>query len=197
MTQTANFEIPPAAHFRHKLTVAEFEALSRSGSLPEGKRFELLEGEIYEMATMGDEHVGGIAGLTEELVLKLFKQLKVIVQCPIRLEQNDSQPEPDFALVYKERYSGGIPHARDLALIIEISDSSLDKDRSLKLPIYAREGIPEVWIANVNTVNVSTAQLEVYSEPVRGEYRSRRIYDAGQAVAPLAFSDVPIEWWAK
>ena len=100
-------------------------------------------------------------------------------------------------MVYKERYQGGVPHARDLALVIEISDSSLDKDRSLKLPIYAREGIPEVWIANVNAVNVSTAQLEVYSEPVRGEYRSRRIYDEGQAVAPLAFADVPIEWWVK
>ena len=192
MTQTVNFEIPPAAYFRHKFTVTEFEALSRSGSLPEGKRFELLEGELYEMATMGDEHVGGIAGLTEELVLKLFKQVKVIVQCPIRLEDSSSQPEPDFALVYKERYGGGIPHARDLALVIEISDSSLDKDRSLKLPIYARENIPEVWILNVNT-----AQLEVYSEPLKGEYRSRRIYDSGQAVAPLAFAEVQIEWWVN
>ena len=192
MTQTVNFEIPPAAYFRHKFTVTEFEALSRSGSLPEGKRFELLEGEIYEIPKMGDSETGLLICLNETLILKLFKQVKVIPRCPIRLEQNDSQPEPDFALVYQEHYMGGIPHARDLALVIEISDSSLDKDRSLKLPIYARENIPEVWI-----LNVSTAQLEVYSEPHKGEYRSRRIYDSGQAVAPLAFAEVQIEWWVN
>jgi Uma2 family endonuclease len=192
MTQTVNFEIRPAAYFRYRLTVTEFEALSRSGALPEGKRFELLEGELYEMVTMGESHTGLVINLNSELAVKLYKLARVSPQCPIQLEQNDSQPEPDFALVYPERYVGGIPHARDLALVVEISDSSLDKDRSLKLPIYAREGIPEVWI-----LNVSTAQLEVYSEPLRGEYRSRRIYDSGQSVAPLAFAEVQIEWWVK
>ncbi len=86
MTQTVNFEIPPAAHFRHKITVAEFAALSRSGSLPEGKRFELLEGEIYEMATMGESHTGLIIGLNGELTVKLYKLAKVSPQCPIWLE---------------------------------------------------------------------------------------------------------------
>lgn len=192
MTQSVYHNSNPLeGMFRHKFTVEEFERMSEVGTFPEGKGFELLLGEIYEMATMGDEHVGRIAGLNEELILKLRNRAKVIPQCPIRLERKDSQPEPDFAIVYREKYTGKMAHARDIALVIEISDSTLEKDRTIKLPLYALEGIPEVWI-----LNVATQQLEVYTEPQKGEYRSRRIYDSSQPVAPLEFADVQIDWWA-
>ena len=76
---------------------------------------------------------------------------------------------------------------RDVLLLIEVSDTSLEFDRGEKLACYAAAGIPEVWIANVRA-----RQIEGYSDPVDGVYRSRRVVTAEGSISPLAFPDLEL-----
>ncbi len=96
-------------------------------------------------------------------------------------------PEPDISLAVEREdfYAGRRPLASDVFLLVEVSDSSLRKDRKLKLRIYAEAGISEYWI-----VNLVDDGIEVYAEPVDGRYASSRMFRSGEAIAPLAFPDV-------
>ena len=90
----------------------------------------------------------------------------------------NSEPEPDYVIARydAEQYAAGHPTGADIILLIEVSDSSLDKDRNYKLPLYAASGIPEYWI-----VNLAERQFEVYTAPSdEGEYGQTKIYGDGQ-----------------
>ena len=100
-----------------------------------------------------------------------------------------SHPEPDITLLKwrDDFYRSRLPGPEDVLLIIETSDSSLSKDRNLKLPMYARHGIPKVWIENI-----PDHVLEAYRNPVNGEYTESRIYRPGETIAPQAFPDLEL-----
>ena len=109
----------------------------------------------------------------------------VRVQSPVGLSP-DSAPEPDVAVLAPEGdfYETELPSAEDVYLAVETSLSSLGYDRSTKLSIYARAGVPEVWI-----VNVDEGQLEVHREPQNGFYRVRLLLRLGEPVTPAAVPD--------
>jgi Uma2 family endonuclease len=186
---TATLEPPSQdAIAPHRFSAAEYHKMHESGVFPDGQRTQLIRGEIYFMAAMGAAHYRAIRVLNKALSKKYGDISSVVPQAPIIL-WDDSEPEPDFALVSLE-WVNDPPFARDVLLTIEISDSTLKFDRNKKLAEYARSGIPETWI-----LNLIDAQLEVYRQPSGEQYLQLQILKPEMPIAPLFAPDVPLEWW--
>ncbi len=142
-------------------TVAEYEVMLEAGVVPPDSKTELLAGIITEKMGTGSVHDYIVGKLMELFVVRLAALHVVRVQSPIELRPH-SRPEPDLWI----SKPGTGPHrdatitAADLALVVEVADSSLQRDRDAKLPIYAAAGIPEYWL-----VDVKAEQLEIYTSP--------------------------------
>jgi Uma2 family endonuclease len=153
-------------HARRYFTVSEFEQMGRAGILKEDDRVELVEGEIYEMSPIGKRHAACVARLTRILTQLLQNRAIIWVQNPIRL--NDfSEPQPDLCVLKprEDFYEGALPGPADVLLVIEVSDTTLEYDRQVKVPLYARAGVPEAWV-----VNLADGEIETYSHPAGGVY---------------------------
>ena len=89
------------------------------------------------------------------------------------------RPEPDISILKyrKDFYASGVPHAQDVLLVIEVADSSVDYDRTVKLPIYAQSGIPEYWL-----INLEKDEIEAYWEPAGAGYRFRELLKVGDVL---------------
>jgi Uma2 family endonuclease len=153
---------------RHRLTRRDYYRLGEAGILGEDDRVELLEGQLIDMSPIGPRHAIVTGNLNTLLVTAFAGQARVRCQDPVVL--NDaSEPQPDFALV--QRPWRGYPHTHpgpdDIFLLIEVADSSLDFDRTVKLELYARAGIREVWI-----VDLTTDVVLVHRSPAEGGYGS-------------------------
>ena len=186
MTTTA-LPAQTAAPTRRRFTVEEYCAMAEAGILAADERVELLDGEIFVMPPIGPPHEDGTTRLSRDLILRLGDRAWVRVQNSVRL--NDyGLPEPDIAVVrFRDDYHRNRPTPADVLLVIEVADSSLRRDRELKLPHYAAAGIPEVWIANV-----PARQVEAFHDPVDGVYQNRRIVPADGQISPRAFPDVAL-----
>jgi len=161
-------------------SVDEYHRMAEAGILSEDDRVELIEGEIIKMSPIGSHHVGCVNRLNTLLNRRVGPAAIVSVQNPIRLDEY-SEPEPDLALL-KPRddfYAQSLPTAGDVLLIIEVAETSVDYDRDVKLPLYARAGIPEVWLANL-----PDDRVEAYSQPVNGKYQTVRYAGRGESLAP-------------
>jgi Uma2 family endonuclease len=137
-------------HPRHRIDVDRYYAMVEEGLLAEDARVELIDGEIVDMPPLGISHCEIVDRLTHRFCERLGKVARVRVQSTVRLDRF-SQPQPDVALLIArpEGYSKRHPHPEDVLLIVEVSDSSLKFDRDRKLPLYARHGVPEVWIIDI------------------------------------------------
>ena len=153
---------------RRLFTVDDYHRLGEAGILAEHDRVELIEGELVEMAPIGSEHAAGVNALNRLLVLAIGERGIVSPQNPVRLDRRN-EPQPDFS-VLKPRadgYRSAPPRPSDVLLIVEVSASSLAYDRGLKLALYARHAIPEVWI-----VNLAAQEIEVFRKPTSDRYES-------------------------
>ena len=156
----------PAAP-RRLLTVDEYHRMGEAGILTEDDRVELIEGELVAMAPIGSEHIAASNALTRLLVLAIGDRGIVSVGNPVRLTRR-SEPQPDFAILKpRDNYRTILPRPEDTMLAVEVANTSLDYDRTIKLALYARGGIPEVWI-----VNLVAEEVEVYRLPVADGYTS-------------------------
>ncbi|MFO1420887.1 MAG: Uma2 family endonuclease [Candidatus Competibacteraceae bacterium] len=119
---------------------------------------------------------------------RLHGKAVVAGQNPVVLS-NYEEPQPDIAVLRwrHDYYRSAHPHAEDILLIIEISDSTLRYDRDVKIPLYAKSGIPEVWL-----LDLQQRQLEIYRDPTHGQYRQRDCRRAGQ-IAPILCLDAVID----
>ena len=152
---------------KHYFNVDEYYRMAEVGLLSADDRVELIEGEIVEMSPIGSTHGGTVKRSSAFLNRKLGDAVIVSVQDPIRL--NDfSEPQPDLALLKprKDFYSKSHPSAEDVLVVIEVADTSVDYDRNVKLPLYARAGIPEAWL-----MVLAKDVIEVYSQPKNGKYQ--------------------------
>lgn len=174
---------------RHKLDVDEYQRMAEAGILHEDDRVELIDGEIIDMAPIGSDHAGTVNGLNRALVLSCGERAIVSVQNPVRLDRLN-EPEPDFALLRPrpDFYRGAHPGASDVLLLVEVSDTSLRFDRRVKLPLYARFGIPEVWI-----VDLHARVLEAHSGPANGAYTQVRTCRPADVLALSAAPDIELE----
>lgn len=173
--------------FRGPFTVEDFHRLARVGVLHEDDRVELIDGQVVEMSPIGVLHAACVRRLNRLLGRLLSELAMVDVQNPVVLGARD-QPQPDLT-VLRPRVDGyrDHPRAADLLLVIEVSDSSLEYDRGTKLPLYARAGIAEVWI-----VDLDGDRIEVYRDPGPSGHRDVRVVSRGETLTPSAFPDVAI-----
>jgi len=150
-------------------------------------RIELIDGDILNMAPIGPPHVGFIVRLNRALVLAVGEHALVSVQSSISLPP-DSEPEPDFAVLQPQWQPTALPGAKDTLLVIEVAESSLVYDRDVKTKLYARHGIAETWI-----VDVQARKLLIYREPRAKSYAVLLERGAGDIVAPVALPEARID----
>lgn len=174
---------------RHRLTVAEYYRMAEAGILKRDDRVELIDGEIIDMPPIGIDHAYGVNRLTAIFVRKVGEKAIVSGQNPIHLNLH-SEPQPDIALLrYRDDfYRHTRPGPEDVLLLVEVADSSLRYDREVKVPLYARHGIPEVWI-----VDVEQQRLEVYRRPVEGRYLEKLSPKRGNMINPEALPECGLE----
>lgn len=165
-----------AALDRYSFTAEEFERLGEAGILRQDARLELIDGEIIEMSPIGSPHAACVKFLTR-LLYSLFGETFVVgVQDPVRLS-DFSEPQPDISLLRwrDDDYRQGHPTPADVLLVIEVADATVVKDRTIKLPLYARSGVPEAWL-----VNLPEERVEIHSDPADGSYRRAESFGRGE-----------------
>ena len=176
---------------RKRFTTQEYEQIIAVGVITEDDRVELLDGEIVEMSPIGPSHSACIDRLNRLLQRLVADSAIVRVQSPIRLSRH-SEPQPDLTLLQPrdDFYAAGHPEPEDVLLLIEVSESSLSYDRELKLPLYARAGIPEVWI-----VAPLEQMIEAYRSPKGAGYREKQQLRRGEVLTALNIPEfsLPVE----
>lgn len=182
--------VPGAPPRLWKWTGNDLIRIGEAGLLPPEGRFELLDGEIYQLMPPGPFHAC-IVDLTGDHLEALARRLGAHVreEKPIRLTAF-YDPQPDVAIVRGKPtdYLHRFPGPEDVLLAIEVADSSLQHDRDRKLPAYAAAGIPECWV-----VNLQELQVEVFRDPSEGGYRSRQVYRSGDTLSLAAVPDIRLE----
>lgn len=173
---------------RHKLSVEDYHRLGEAGILGEDSRVELIEGDLIDMVPIGGTHMGVVNRLTRLLVLGVRDLGEVSVQNPVRLSRY-SEPQPDFAILRPRAgdAASAVPGVADVLLLIEVADTTLTYDRGTKLALYARSGIAEVWI-----VNLQAKCVEVYRQPAADGYGTRLDVARDGRVTPIALPAVSI-----
>lgn len=159
---------------RHPITVREYLRMAETGVLDPEARIELIEGELFDMPPIGPPHSSRV-----KRFIRLFSQAVgdaaiVSAQDPVVLGDL-SAPQPDVALLRwrEDFYEQAHPGPGDILLLVEVADSTLAHDRDRKLPLYARFGVPEVWL-----VDVAGKHLDVFRDPQEGAYTTRfRVHD--------------------
>jgi Uma2 family endonuclease len=163
-----------------RLSVAQYHGMVASGILTEDDPVELLEGWLVTKMPKNPLHTLATKLTSSQLAAVLPMGWFVNVQEPVTTA--DSEPEPVVVIVrgqrrdYRERH----PSPADVVLVVEVSDTTLARDQTLKLRIYAKARIPVYWI-----VNLPDQQLEVYSDPIGAAYTSQTVYRAGETVPVL------------
>ena len=168
-------------------TVDEYYAMARAGILSPDERVELLDGKIVPMAPIGSRHAACVDALAQALHSQRPGDVVIRVQGPVRLSDR-SEPEPDIALLRGGRsYIDSHPGPQDVLLVIEVADSSVRRDREQKAQEYARAGVEELWIVDLNR-----RVLAVHRQPEAGGYRAVRELAEG-VVSPALVPDIAVD----
>lgn len=170
---------------RRLFTVDEYYEMARVGILKPNERVELLDGEIVPMNAIGTPHLWCVNRLNRHFT-GFPDRAFVQVQLPLRLN-NRSEPEPDVVLLQLDTPQDRHPGPQDAYLVIEVADTSLRTDRGRKRTMYARAGIPEYWI-----VDLQHDRVEVYRDPSRARYQTILLASRDDTVSPLFAPDLQI-----
>ena len=173
---------------RHRVDVQEYLRMAEAEVFGLDARLELIEGEIIEMAPIGSPHAGLVNRLNRLLNRVAGSKALVAVQNPLIVGKR-SVPYPDLALLKPraDDYSASHSTADDVLLVIEVADSSLEFDIGTKAPLYARAGIVEAWV-----VDVEKQAVRVFRDPSAKGYRTSFTALGKQKVAALALPQVVI-----
>jgi Uma2 family endonuclease len=188
LTDVSTEEVLTSADFRRKFTIDDLEKLYELGFIDEVERYELIDGDLIPMSRILGPHASCINHLNMRIPERLGNRGTCLVQNPIFISDT-SQPQPDFAIAYR-REDGYLVHARpnELYLVIEVMDLSGQKDRRVKVPLYAVAGIRETWL-----VDIPGLFIEQHRNPVDGVFSERLIIRPGQVIAPEAFPDLVLQ----
>ncbi len=162
----------------------EFDQMVEAGVFDEDERIELLHGLLVSMSPIGPRHNELVRRLNEFMVLALHERAQISPQCSFGAS-DDSEPVPDLMVLPPGDYRA--EHPTQALLAIEVADSSLRKDRSIKRDLYAAAGIPEYWV-----VNLRDDLIEVHTEPRQGRYSASRTHEPGSTITLVAFPDVDV-----
>jgi len=174
---------------RRRFTVDEYHRMGEAGIFHEDDRVELIEGEIVEMTPIGSLHASVVARINHFFSTRLGQRSVVWPQNPLLLAALISEPQPDVILLAPrpDFYARALPQPADVQLVIEVADSSLAYDRRTKMPLYARAGVVEAWLANVEA-----GRVELYRGPGAAGYAEVRRPTRDEPFSPLAFPDVVV-----
>lgn len=176
------------AMVRRQFTVAEYHEMAAAGILSEDDRVELLHGEIVQMSPIGKRHAASVDKLTRTLVRDLGDAAIVRVQSSILLGDL-SEPQPDLAVLRwrDDFYANALPGPDDILLLVEVADTTLESDRRVKLPLYARAGVPEAWL-----VDLIGDAVEVHRDPGPDGYRRVERLRGTERLTPAALRSVDV-----
>jgi Uma2 family endonuclease len=177
-----------------RFTLEEYHKLTELGFFHEDDHIQLINGELIEMVAKGRAHETCLRKLWKELPVVIGNRATLQSQAPITIPPK-SEPEPDFAIVKNrdDDYLSSHPQGEDVLLVIEVADSSIEYDQKVKIPLYAKAGIPDYWI-----LNLLDNCLECYSEPYQNQqgifgYVNKRIVLPNQIISLPCFPDLQLD----
>jgi Uma2 family endonuclease len=175
---------------RRRFTVDEYHRMGECGILSEDNRLELINGNIVVREPIRAYHAGTVARLNRLWTSRLGDRAIVNLQNPVQFPTEDSELQPDVILLRprEDFYTTAHPQATDVLLLIEVADTTLRLDRRIKIPLYARVGVQEVWL-----VDLTAARLEVHRGPLGDRYGNVRVLGRGERVSPEAFPDLSVD----
>lgn len=167
MSESIQISVPT-----YEFSVEAYHRLVDVGILKEDDRVELIEGQIINRTPIRSPHAACVDRLGDILRALFIKKAIIRSQNPITLSGH-SEPEPDLAVVkYKaDYYETAHPTPKQVYIAIEISQSTEQYDRTIKIPLYAKYGVPEAWLVNLNQ-----KEIEIYQEPSTAGYTSKKVY---------------------
>ena len=170
-------------------TVGDYHRMAETGVLRQDARVELLDGQVVEMSPIGSRHAGCVFHLNQMLFGALAGRAGVNVQNPVVLDDH-SEPQPDITVLKlrSDWYTTAHPGPADVLLLIEVMDTTAERDREMKTPLYARSGIAEVWL-----VDLDADVIEILREPGPDGYASVRTAARGDKLTPLHLASVTLE----
>jgi Uma2 family endonuclease len=182
---SANLEYPQ----KHLISAEEYLRMDEGGVFSPEARLELIEGEIIEMAPIKGPHMARVNKLTRLFIERLGDRAIVSVGNAVVIADR-SVPQPDLAILAprEDEYASALPRPSDVLLVVEVSDTTLRFDLRAKVPLYARCGIRETWVVDVNE-----RVIHVFREPGAGGYGTSRIARAGDRVACAALPEAAVE----
>ncbi len=174
---------------RHRYSVEDYYRMAEAGIIKPDDRLELIEGEIIEMVPIGSRHAAVVTQLQHAFEQAMESLAVVRVQNPIRLSDL-SEPEPDIAVLRwrDDFYAGAHPGPADILLLIEVADSTLRYDREIKLPLYARHGIGEGWL-----VDLENRKMLRFTRPAESGYADERAVDLSRPLTVPGLDDIRID----
>lgn len=152
---------PPLPHRR--FTTRDLARMVETGLIDPDERIELIDGEIIDMGSEGEAHWSARAKLVNWLVRRLPEAIMLAPDGPLRLS-DQNEPEPDFYL-YAADMNVNAVRGDSVLLVVEISDTSLNKDKLVKAPLYAAHGVREYWI-----IDLASRTTLVHRAPCSGGY---------------------------
>jgi Uma2 family endonuclease len=173
---------------RYRFTRDDYHRMARTGILKPDARVELIDGEIIEMSPIGNRHMAAVDRLNGLFTPRVVGAAIVRVQGSIALG-DDGEPEPDLVLLrYRDDFYGTTDATEEaVLLVVEVADTSERYDRRTKAPLYARYGIPELWIVDLNRDWVTR-----HLDPTPNGYATTRVFRRGESLSPLAFPDLVV-----
>jgi Uma2 family endonuclease len=170
---------------RRVFTVDDYHRMVGAGILSERDRVELINGEVLAMTPIGPPHGAAVDRANRAMVTAVGDRAIVRIQGSVRLNEYN-EPQPDIVLLRPQAdfYASRLPGPSDILLIVEIAQSSLEYDRTVKAQLYAETGVVEYWLADLGH-----ECLFVHSDPRIGKYRTVRELHRGEAVAPQFLPD--------
>lgn len=163
--------------------------MGETGVFAPGARVELIEGEIIEISPIGSRHAACVELISDRLHEIARGKFLVRTRNPIVLD-DFSEPEPDVSVLrYREDYyRSAHPRSADVLLVIEVAETTVPYDRQVKMPLYARAGIPEYLI-----FNLPDDLVEYYSQPETAKYRSTQLLKRGDRFESLVVSELTLD----
>lgn len=174
---------------RRRFTVEEYYRMAEVGVLRPDERVELLDGEVVHVSPMGSPHAACVRALNGQLAARVAGRALVCVQLPLRLDDH-SEPEPDVMLVRPrdDGYASAHPGPGDALLVVEVGASSAASDREVKGPLYARAGVPELWL-----VDLTRGEVTCCRAPAGEGWEHVTVHRPGDTLAPAALPDLALD----
>lgn len=183
-----NIGVMELARKRYPISVEMYHVMAEHGAFAPDERVELIDGEIIEISPIGSRHARCVNFLTNFLNRMFAEQYIISVQNPIVATDN-TEPQPDISVLrYREDfYKDAHPSGSDVLFVAEVADTSVEFDRSKKIPKYAAAGIPEAWL-----IDLESERVEVHSLPKETTYGLVKIYQRGETALSETMAELKL-----